>query len=123
MILFDQDELNDFKRDLNLLKDKVELLGSRLKKMNLLNENVRLSYCNREKDLAKFLCDKDGFIYCIDVNKLMKAVGHKYIASEWRLFLDSNKTTLEGVLLQNDNEFPSIAVVYASHLRKSATKL
>ena len=48
----------------------------------------------------------------------MKAVGHKYIASEWRLFIDPNKTSLKGVILHNGNEFPSIAVAYAWHLKK-----
>ena len=53
-ILFDQSELNDLIRDLNLSKDKAKLLGSRLKKNNLLNENVRISYGIRKKDLANF---------------------------------------------------------------------
>ena len=86
-ILFDQAELDDLIGDLNLSKDKAELLGSRLKEKNLLNENVRMSYRNREKDLAKFFSVEDGIIYCNNVNKLMKAVGHKHIASEWRLFI------------------------------------
>ena len=48
-----------------------------------------------------FFFDEDGLIYCNDVNTLMKAVGHKHIASEWRLFIDSNKTSLKGVLFHN----------------------
>ena len=68
-ILFDQAELNDFIRDLNQSKDEAELLGSGLKEKNFLNENVRISYCNREKDLAKYYSDEGGLIYCNDVNK------------------------------------------------------
>ena len=83
-----------------------------------MNENVRISYCNREKDLAKYYSDEGGLIYCNDLNKLMKAVGHEHIASEWRLFIDSNKSSLKGILLHNGNEFPSIPVGYASHLKK-----
>ena len=48
----------------------------------------------------------------------MKAVGHKHIASEWRLFIDSNKTGLKGVLLHNGNKFPFIPVASASHLNE-----
>ena len=48
----------------------------------------------------------------------MKAVGHKHIAREWRLFIDANETSLKGVLLHNGNEFPSIPVAYASHLKE-----
>ena len=51
-IFFDQAELNDLIRDLNLSKDKVELLGSRLKEKNLLNKKVIISYRNRQKYLA-----------------------------------------------------------------------
>ena len=93
-------------------------MGSRLREKNLLNENVRISCCNREKDLFKFISDEDGLIYCKDVNKLMKVVGHKHIASEWRLCIDSNKSSLKGVLLHNGNKFPSIPVAYASHLKE-----
>ena len=60
-----------------------------------MNQIVRISYRNRKKHLANFFSDEDGLIYCNDVNKLMKAVAHKYIASEWRLFIDSNKTSLK----------------------------
>ena len=35
-----------------------ELLGFRLKEKNLLNENVRIYYSNREKDLTKFFSDE-----------------------------------------------------------------
>ena len=106
--------MKDLIRDLNLSKDKAELLRSLLEQKNLLNETVRISYHNREKDLAKIFSDEDGLIYCSDVNKLIKAVGHKKIASEWRLFIDLNKTSLKGVFLHNGNEFPSIPVANAS---------
>ena len=48
----------------------------------------------------------------------MEAVEHKHIASEWHLIIDWNKTSLKGVLLHNGNEFPSIPVAYASHLKE-----
>ena len=66
-ILFDQAELNYLIRDLNLSKDKAEFLGSQLKENNLLNENVRISYRNREKDLAKFFLMKK--VLFIDFSK------------------------------------------------------
>ena len=86
--------------------------------MNVLSGNVKISYRNREKDLAKFISNEDGLIYCNNVNKLMKTDGHNYIASEWRLFIDSNETSLKEVLLHNVNEFPSIPVAYTSHLEE-----
>ena len=41
---------------------------------------------------------------------MIKAVGHKHTASEWRLFIDSNKNSLKSVLLRNGNGFSSIPV-------------
>ena len=79
---------------------------------------MKISYSNREKDLDKSFSNEDGLIYCNDVNKLMTAVGHKHIASHWPLFIDSNKTSLKGVLLHNGNAFPSIPVAYTSHLKE-----
>ena len=76
-----------------------------MKGKEFFNKNVSISYRHREKNLAKFFFDEDGLIYCTNVNKLMKTVGHKHIASEWRLFIDSNKTSLKGVLLHNGNKF------------------
>ena len=43
---------------------------------------------------------------------------NKHIASEWCLFIDSNKASLKGVSLHNGNEFSSIPVAYASHLKE-----
>ena len=34
------------------------------------------------------------------------------------MFIDSNKTSPKGVLLHNGNEFSSISVAYASHLKE-----
>jgi len=47
------DELNDFVRDLELSKNKAELLGSRLKQCNLLEKNVRIySFRSRHQHLV-----------------------------------------------------------------------
>ena len=110
--------MNDLIRDLNLSKDKAQFLGSRLKEKNLLNENVRIPYRNREKDVENLFSKEDGLIYCNNINKLMKAVGHKHIASEWRLFIDLNKNSLKGVFMHNGNEFPFMPVAYALHLKE-----
>ena len=79
---------------------------------------MRIFYRNREKYLVKLFSFEDGLIYCNDINKLMKAVEHKHIASAWRLFIDSNETGLKGAFLHNGNEFPSKPVAYALQLKE-----
>ena len=50
-----QEDLNDLARDLYLSKQQSELLASRLKQWNLVQEDVRItSFRNRNKDLASF---------------------------------------------------------------------
>src|SRR5215813_67471 len=51
--LFSQVEINDLVRDLNLIKDATELLGSRLKSRNLLLPGVSFSWFRHcEKDFV-----------------------------------------------------------------------
>lgn len=117
--LFDQKELNDLIRDLNLSKNEAEILGSRLKEKNLLEKDVKIShYRNREKDLTPFFSSQDSLIYCNDVDGLMKAIGHEYQPENWRLFIDSNKYSLKAVLLHNGNEYPSIPVAHATNMKE-----
>lgn len=49
-----QAELNDLIRDLDLSKEKAEILGSRLQQWNLLERDVRVSQYRRHRDLLPF---------------------------------------------------------------------
>ncbi|XP_042217905.1 T-box transcription factor tbx-9-like [Homarus americanus] len=44
-------------------------------------------------------------------------------ANEWRLFIDSSKTSLKGILLHNGNVFSSIPVAHSVHLKETFEKL
>jgi hypothetical protein len=46
---FDQSDLNDLIRDLNLSKDSSELLASRLKENNVLHPGTKTTFYRREK--------------------------------------------------------------------------
>ena len=102
--LFDQKGLNYLIRDLNLFHNETEILGSKLKERHLLEKNVKISlYRNREKDLITYFSSQNAFIYCNDVDGLMRAIGHKHKPENWRLFIDTNKLSLKSVLLRNGN--------------------
>lgn len=61
--LFTQTELNGLVRDLGLIIEKAELLGSRLKEKNLLSLGTSIYVCRkREKQFSKFLNKK--VIWC-----------------------------------------------------------
>ena len=107
-------DLQDLARDLNLSKEKSELLGSRLKQWNLLQKGVSItSFRKRHADLAPYFRLEGDTCYCNDINGLMESMDQQYEASEWRLFVDSNKTSLKAVLLHNGNQKPSVPVAYS----------
>ena len=75
-----QIELNDLIRDLNLSKEKSEILGSRLQEWNLLVKETKISvYLNREQVFSEFYSVSGDLTYCYDINGLMETIGIKNI--------------------------------------------
>jgi hypothetical protein len=117
---FTQEELNDLVRDLNLSKDKAELLGSRLKQKHLLAKGVLVShYRKRNSRLATFFTDHADLCYCHDISGLFTSLSEEYIPADWRLFIDSSQRSLKAVLLHNGNCKPSIPIGHSVHLKES----
>ena len=118
--LINQSMLNDLVRDLTLTKDKAEILGSRLKQWNLLEKDTKISkFRLRHEKLSSFFDVKDNLCYCKDVSGLMIELGYEHDSDEWRLFIDSSKTSLKAVLLHNGNVKPSIPVAHAVNMKET----
>jgi hypothetical protein len=96
---FTQSELNDLIRELQLTKEKSELLGSRLREKNMLASGVKFSwYRNREKEFRKYCAQEDQLLFCTDIRNLLHQLGEKeYDSSTWCLFIDSSKRSLKAV--------------------------
>lgn len=117
---FNQQELNDLIRECGLCKEKSELLASRLKEKNLLTRGTNVTfYRKREQKFIPYFEEKDSFVYCNDINGLMKALGVKHKPAEWRLFIDSSKTSLKGILLHNGNKYASVPIAHSVHHKES----
>jgi len=115
-----QEELNNLIRDLDLPKSKAELLGSRLQKWNLLQENVRISvYRKRYEDLVQFFKMERGLVACSDIGGLMQTLNINHNPLDWRLFMNSSKFSLKAVLLHNGNTLPSIPVRHSVQYKGS----
>jgi hypothetical protein len=113
-------ELADLTRDLCLTKQQAELLGSRLQEWNLLAPNTRTTiFRHRHKEIVNYFAMEDNLCFCKDANGLMLQLGHVHIHCEWRLFIDSSKTSLKAVLLHNGNLFSSIPVAYSTTLKET----
>jgi hypothetical protein len=70
-----QEKLNDPVRDLDLTKNKAELLDSRLQQLNLPKENVRISvYHKSHEDLVQFFKMERGLVACYVIDGLMQTL-------------------------------------------------
>lgn len=119
---FTQAELNDLTRDLNLSKESAQLLGSRLREKNLLSPGTTFYwYRHRERQFRKFFTfDKaSSLVYCNNIDDLIKSMGVKYDATQWRLFIDSSSKSLKAVLLNIGNKFSSIPVGHSVQIKET----
>jgi len=122
--MFDQAALNDLVRDLDLPKDKAELMGSRLQERNLLQPGVSFSwYRHRKKEFSSLFSDKDFMVYCNNVQSLVEKFGIEYDPQEWRFFIDSSKRSLKGVLLYNGNKYASFPIFHSVQLKECYTNM
>lgn len=83
--LFTQAESNDLVRDSGLTKNKAELIGSRFKEKHLLESRI-------------FIQGKD-LVYCHNIYGLVSEFGIEHKKEDYRLFIDSSKTSFKVVLL------------------------
>lgn len=117
---FTQSELNDLMRDLDLSKEKSEILASRLQERHMLSSGVKVTYYrDRHKRFSKYFSKTDNVCYCHDIIGLFKEFNELYDPIEWRLFVDSSKLSLKAVLLHQGNSKPSIPLAHAVNLKES----
>ena len=122
---FNQKELNDLVRDLNLPKESSEILASRLKEKNLLTPETNITfYRTREKNLLQYFSQEKDLVFCNDVGNILQQMGLKnYKARDWRLFMDSSKRSLKCVLLHNGNKYGSIPIAHSTTLKEEYTNI
>ncbi|KAL6487813.1 hypothetical protein MHYP_G00044390 [Metynnis hypsauchen] len=119
-----QKDLNDLIRDLGLTKSKAELLTSRLKQWNLLDESVQVTgQRKRHQVFSTFFSHQDGLCFCNNVASLFEAIGITCNPNEWCLFIDSSCKSLKAVLLHNGNKYPSLPVAHSVHLTEEYTSV
>ena len=125
-ILFSQKHLNDLIRDYIVFrnvyrfKEKAELLASRLKKYNMVEKDVKVSYYRkRNKDFSLAFKVEGPFFYCHNIKELFRTLGIVHTVDEWRLFVDCSKRSLKVVLLRVRNKRLSVPIPHSAQLKES----
>lgn len=120
--LISQARFNDLVRDMYLPKSLGELLGSRLRQWNLMEPGVKITLQrSRQEEIQQYFLENETKTsgYCANINGLMYSLNIAYVPENWRLFIDSSKTSLKAVLLHNGNVHPSIPVFYSKHTKET----
>ncbi|GFV38225.1 uncharacterized protein TNCV_4792111 [Trichonephila clavipes] len=119
---FNQKELSDLVRDLDLPKEASEILASRLKEKNLLTPETNITFYRTrgKKSVTTFFFPQEKYlVFCNDVGGLLQQMGSKkYQPSDWRLFIGSSERSLKCVLLNNGNKYGSIPIAHSVTLKE-----
>lgn len=108
-------ELFALVRELELSQRKSEILTSHLRSLDFVLPDIPVHvFRHRQAPFMQYFTNntENNFVYCNDINGLLNEMTIEYNAEEWRLFIDSSKTSLKAVLLFVDNTKPSIPVAY-----------
>lgn len=117
--MYNQKALHNLIKNLDLSREKAELLGSRVKQRNPLDPSVRIIVISNFQHFSNN--NKNNLCYCHDADSLMQQLckSYSYQQDYWRFFIDSRKNTLKAVLVHNKNlPPPSTPRVTIAHSTK-----
>lgn len=122
MIPISQNWMDDVIKHVNLSKRDAEYIAHKLNQNNLLTPDVKVTgYRHRQVKFEPFFSanEENTFVYCNNIEKLVAEMGMTYIPHEWRLFIDSSKTSMKAVLLYYNNKKPSVPIAYNLNTKES----
>lgn len=119
-ILVDEKQLNNMCIDLGLTAKGSEDLARKLNKNNLLAPGTKITmFRERSRFYASFFSEEKELFFCKDIPGLFASINLVYNPSEWRLFIDSSKSSLKAVLLHIGNVQKSLPVGYSHTLKEN----
>ena len=103
---------------------EIGIWGSRLREWNLLQKDTKVCFFrNCQEEFQDFYSEENYLAYCNNICAVMDILDHEHTTTEWRLFIDSSKTSLKAVLLHNGNKFPSVPLAYATNMKETYENL
>lgn len=78
-------------------------------------------YRHRNDEFKEFFKWENKQTCCVVTNVvgLMKQLNFEYVTNDWRLFIDSSKSSLKAVLLHNGNELPTVPLAHSTEMKES----
>ncbi|XP_073520833.1 uncharacterized protein [Phyllobates terribilis] len=113
-----QKDVNDLIRDLRLPKSNAELLTSRLKQWNLLDESEQVTDQRKHQTFSNFFSREDRLCFCNNVAGLFEAIGITCNPSEWNLVIDRSSRSHKAVQLHNGNNYPSLPIAHSVYVKE-----
>ena len=96
------------------------ILGSKLREWNLLQKDTKVCFFpNCQEEFQDFYSEENDLVYCNNICAVTDVLDHEHKTTEWRLLIDSSKTSLKTVFLHNGNNFPSVPVAYATNMKET----
>ena len=116
--MFNQEELSDLIRDLNLAIETLKVLASWLKDKKCFSAGTKVTfYHKRERELLPYYRSEEGLVFCSNVLGLLKMGIPQYTPQDWRLFIDGSKRNLKSVL-HNGNKYASVPNGHSPKLKE-----
>jgi hypothetical protein len=70
---------------------------------------------NRQNKLKESFYQYNDVVFYNEVCSVIEAFGHQQFPTEWRLFIDISKGSLQAVFLHNGNKFPYVSIVHVAY--------
>lgn len=121
-----QNRLDIMVRRLKLSQRQSILLAKDLKQANILAPDVRIyGAINRHRRFTNFFrsIENNSLAYCIDIRELILTIQNEYNSEDWRLFIDSSKSSLKAVLLHVTNSKNSIPIALSTNTKETYASL
>lgn len=121
-----QSGLDKMIRRLKLSQRQSILLAQDLKKSNILAPDVRIyGAIGRHRKFTNFFkaIEDNSLAYCTDISGLVLTLRNEYKPEDWRLFIDSSKSSLKAVLLHITNAKRSVPIAISTNTKENYDSL
>ncbi|CAH0551133.1 unnamed protein product [Brassicogethes aeneus] len=121
-----QNRLDIMIRRLKLSQRQSILLAKELKQVNILAPDARIyGSIGRHRRFSNFFksIENNTLAFCLDIRGLVLTLHHEYKPEDWRLFIDSSKSSLKAVLLHVTNSKNSVPIAISTNTKENYSSL